>query len=119
LPIGTSSPLSPWPGRIPAPSPAFVGAYPDRVTLLDGNERSVGVDARGVVSGSPAWYEDAGGRRTAVICWAGPWPVDERWWDQRARRRRRRARLQVITGTGEALLLVLDRGTWSVEGRYD
>src|SRR5205823_5585590 len=59
----------------------------------------------------------AGDRWTDVVSWAGPWPVEERWWDTRARRRR--ARWQVATADGAAHLLCLEDGRWSVEATYD
>ncbi|MHB1597629.1 MAG: hypothetical protein ACYCXY_01830 [Acidimicrobiales bacterium] len=43
--------------------------------------------------------------------------MDGKWWDGPSRRRR--ARLQVVTATGEATLLALERGSWSAEGIYD
>jgi protein ImuB len=52
-----------------------------------------------------------------VVTWCGPWPVDERWWDRGARRRQ--ARIQVTTATGEAHLLAVEAGRWSVEATYD
>ncbi len=57
------------------------------------------------------------GRQVAVAAWAGPWPVDERWWDPRGHRRR--ARLQVATTDGVAYLLAVESGRWSVEATYD
>ena len=46
-----------------------------------------------------------------VVAWAGPWPVDERWWDPAERRRQ--ARVQVVTEGGDALLLSRhDRRWW-------
>ncbi|MBT5905351.1 MAG: hypothetical protein HOH27_06055 [Acidimicrobiaceae bacterium] len=51
------------------------------------------------------------------MAWAGPWPVDERWWDPL--RRRRRVRLQVVTADGTALLVVLTDGRWTVAATYD
>jgi protein ImuB len=51
-----------------------------------------------------------------VAAWAGPWPVDERWWDATARRL---ARLQVTTAEGGAYLLRLAAGRWWVEATYD
>ncbi|MCU1380235.1 MAG: hypothetical protein JWN29_3218, partial [Acidimicrobiales bacterium] len=42
---------------------------------------------------------------------------DERWWDGATRRRR--ARIQVVTVTGEAHLLAVEAGRWSVEATYD
>jgi protein ImuB len=52
-----------------------------------------------------------------VVAWAGPWPVDERWWDPR--RHRRRVRLQMVDGDGMARLLVLEAGAWKVAATYD
>jgi protein ImuB len=43
--------------------------------------------------------------------------VDERWWERGGRRRR--ARLQVVLDGGDAYLLTLERGAWTVEGCYD
>jgi protein ImuB len=51
-----------------------------------------------------------------VLAFAGPWPVDERWWDGAGRRRR--VRLQVLAER-VAYLLVLEHGDWSIEGAYD
>jgi protein ImuB len=42
-----------------------------------------------------------GGPWAPVRAWAGPWCVDERWWDPIAHRRR--ARLQVVLGPPEEL----------------
>jgi protein ImuB len=49
--------------------------------------------------------------------WAGPWPVDERWWAPGEGRRR--ARFQVALEDGRALLLSLAGGHWMVEAVYD
>ena len=53
----------------------------------------------------------------AITSWAGPWPVDERWWDPE--RHSRRARFQVVTDDGIARLVVLERGRWSITATYD
>ncbi|MFD0822429.1 DNA polymerase Y family protein, partial [Micromonospora zhanjiangensis] len=52
-----------------------------------------------------------------IVGWAGPWPVDERWWAPAEARRR--ARFQVCLADGTALLLALTGGHWSVEAIYD
>ena len=78
--------------------------------------RSRSTDA-GTPSAPPASIATSGGEPVTIVAWAGPWPVDERWWDGTGHRRR--ARLQVVTATGEAYLLALERGAWLVEGRYD
>ena len=54
---------------------------------------------------------------TDVVGWAGPWPVESRWWD--AARRRRRARFQVACADGDAWLLVREDNRWFAEARYD
>ena len=57
--------------------------------------------------------------------WAGPWPVDERWWDSgQDAARGRTARVQVLVGDGDdgpggALLLCYRRGRWYLEGVYE
>ncbi|MDQ3897022.1 MAG: DNA polymerase Y family protein, partial [Actinomycetota bacterium] len=58
-----------------------------------------------------------GGPWSAVTAWAGPWPVDERWWDAEAHRRQ--ARWQVVTADGAAHLLSQCDGRWAVEATYD
>jgi protein ImuB len=70
-----------------------------------------------LASAPPASVVIAGAAPVAVATWCGPWPVDERWWD--AETRCRRARLQVVTDTGDAHLLVLDGGRWWVDATYD
>ena len=102
----------PWPGRLPAPSPALVFADPAPVDLLDAEDRPVGVSGRGLVSAAPARLG-----RHPVVGWAGPWPAEERWWDPD--RSRRRARVQVVLADGTAHLLALEHGTWHLEGTYD
>lgn len=121
VPAGDPQPVedavSPWPGQLPPPNPTVVWSDPPRVELLDGHQNRIGVDGRGQLTDTPACLVVGDGAAIPLVCWAGPWPLDERWWDRRARRRR--ARFQVITATGEAHLLALERGTWRIEGTYD
>jgi len=93
------APVRPWPGRIPAPSPATVHSVPIPAEVVD------------------ARLSVAGGAWSAVAAWAGPWPVDEHWWDDAAHRRR--ARWQVITAEGTAHLLSQLDDRWEVEATYD
>lgn len=51
-----------------------------------------------------------------VEAWAGPWPVNERWWSTEPRRR---AFLQVLLSDGPAALLAADAEGWWLEGIYD
>jgi protein ImuB len=57
------------------------------------------------------------GRTTEITAWAGPWLVDERWWDPPAHQRA--ALFQVVTADGTARLLSASGEQWSVEGTYD
>ena len=115
----------PWPGALPAPSPAVVWPDPVPAELTDHGGALVGVDGRGAISSPPAHCSVAGGPSLGVTAWAGPWCIDERWWDPVAHRRR--ARLQVLLdvdglpgGAGStAHLLTLESGRWWLEATYD
>jgi protein ImuB len=74
------------------------------------------VDGRCQPTAEPAVLR-AGRRPHRIVSWAGPWPVDERWWDPE--RRSRRVRLQVVTDDGAAHLVVLEGGAWSIAATYD
>jgi protein ImuB len=108
---------SPWPGGLPPPAPATILAHPLAAEVVDAEGRPVGVTGRGRPTAAPARLSVGGGPWTELTAWAGPWPLDERWWDPRAHRRR--ARWQVVTAAGAAHLLVLEGGRWSVEATYD
>ena len=110
-------PDQPWPGRIPPPAPATVHPVPLAADVVDAYGRPVAVTGRATATAAPAWLSLAGGQPVEVEGWAGPWPVDERWWDPAAHRRR--ARAQIVTADGAAHLLVVEGGRWSVEATYD
>jgi protein ImuB len=93
----TSQP--PWPGRIPSPAPATVHPVPVAAEVTGGR------------------LSVAGGPWSPVTAWAGPWPVDERWWDGAAHRWR--DRWQVVTADGAAHLLSQQGDRWEVEATYD
>ncbi len=107
---------APWPGRLPNPSPATVHPVPEPADVLDARGHLVVVDGRCEPTADPARLRL--GRCTwTITSWAGPWPVDERWWDPE--RASRRARFQVVTDDGTARLLALEGGRWSVTATYD
>ncbi len=108
---------APWPGRLPSPSPALVHADALPVEVETTSGEAVAVTGRGLVTAAPQRVSLAGGPWTGVVAWAGPWPVDERWWDPATRTRR--ARIQVVTSTGDAHLLALTAGRWVLEATYD
>ncbi len=107
----------PWPGSIPGPQPTVVHLRPLPAQVVDRSDVPVAVTGRGAVSAPPARVSIDGGGWRRIERWAGPWLVDERWWDPIAHRRR--ARFQVVDEAGEAHLLALEAGCWWAEGRYD
>lgn len=109
--------VEPWPGHLPAPSPATVPAEAEPVVLVDPDGDELVVSGRAELSGVPARLHRRGRTPVAVASWAGPWPLDERWWDPDAHRRR--ARLQVVDETGTAHLLAAEAGAWWLEATYD
>ena len=108
-------PNHPWPGRLPAPSPAVVHHPPRSVAVLDITGASVKVTGRGAVS-APPYAVQRGCSLDPIQSWAGPWPLEERWWD--AARHRRLARFQVLTQSGALLLLTVERGQWWLAAEY-
>lgn len=114
---GRARVASPWPGRLPIPSPARVHAEPVAADVVDTAGRAVRVSGRGELSAPPARMSVGGGPWVEVVAWAGPWPLEERWWDGATARRR--ARLQIVPADGPARLLVLEHGRWHVTATYD
>jgi hypothetical protein len=106
----------PWPGQLPAPAPVSVMARA-RALVVDGRGAELEVSASGLPSAPPQRLSIRGGPWQPVAAWAGPWPVDERWWSRR--KRRRRARMQLVTAGGMAYLVVREDAGWWVEGAYD
>jgi protein ImuB len=121
-----SGPTGPWPGTLPSPSPATVFADPHPAEVLDEHGEAVRVSARGMLSGHPAILSlstgDAAtgwrrGRPRPIIAWAGPWPIEERWWEPG--QQRRLARFQVVTDDHEGFLVVAEHQRWWISARYD
>ncbi len=108
---------APWPGRLPSPKPAVVLDRPEPVTIIDCGGSPVTVSGRGEVGAPPLHLTDSTGRSRSVVAWAGPWPLDERWWRPSARRRQ--ARFQLVLEDGSAHLCVLESGRWWREATYD
>ncbi len=108
---------APWPGALPDPPPALVHRPPRRATVTDRTGRPVVVSARGCLSGLPERILVEGRRPSAVVGWAGPWLLDERWWDPRVGRRL--ARFQLLDEDRHAHLCFVERAEWFVEATYD
>jgi protein ImuB len=109
--------LPPWPGRLPTPAPAIVYDEALGAEVIDEENRAVGVSGRFAATSKPSRVRFAGRGWTDITAWAGPWPVDEKWWDSQAHRRR--ARFQIALSDGTAHLLVVEKGRWFVEATYD
>jgi protein ImuB len=123
-PVPALPPELPWPGSLPAPAPATVYPAPRPALVLAANGLQVSVSARGVLSGDPAAFRFEPGPQVAdsnklqtVAAWAGPWPVEERWWDTDAENRL--ARFQIVGADGRAWLFAVRNGHWWVEASYD
>jgi protein ImuB len=119
----------PWPGCLPAPSPSTVFEEPLPLDVLDANGEVVRVSGRGMVSATPAAIrlllgsEAEGWRRgklRTVRSWAGPWPVDQQWWEPE--KHRRLARFQMIVDddtVGEhAHLVIAEHQKWFLLATY-
>lgn len=117
----------PWPGQIPGPAPARVFVVPLAADVVDESGRTVAVTERGMVTGEPWRYRidatpDVAVRRwMPVAAWAGPWPVDDAWWQHpdSSGDRGLSARFQIVGVDGRAWLLVWRRDGWEVEAGYD
>ncbi len=145
-PSGRAAP--PWPGRTLAPSPATVPPEPLPATVLDRAGEPVRVNARLAMTGAPGWLGLDRDHPVEITGWAGPWPVEERWWaatpaapaepasggvqrpatpaepasggvQRSAGEAERRVRFQVSLADGRAMLLSLSGGCWWVIGVYD
>lgn len=116
---------APWPGRLPPPSATTVLSDSRPIEVLDADGHEVEVTGRGELSGLPASLcrdtrsgsDTRPGTGVAIVAWAGPWPVDERWWDDE--RRQRLARLQLVTEHGDALVVTRQHRRWWLTAVYD
>jgi protein ImuB len=113
---GVAGRAGPWPGSLPAPSPAIVPGEAQRAELRDATGRQVAVSGRGELTAAPVTLVVGDRRPVTVASWAGPWPLDERWWEPAAHRRL--ARFQVVTTDGTAHLLLAEHQAWWVAATY-
>lgn len=115
-----SPPEEPWPGRLPAPSPATVFERTVPARLVDSAGVRVGITDRGELTATPhAIVVDEGPPRR-IRDWAGPWLVDTEWWAPGGPSLR--TRVQALLESGTAVLLTAlgdDCPQWTVEGIYD
>ena len=121
-PSGLRPPELPWPGQLPQPAPTRVFAEPWATSVVGPAGQPVAVTERGAVTCEPTRFAVSSSRDGSsgwqpVEAWAGPWPVDERWWDP-DRKTGRTARAQVLLdgSPGQALLLCYRQRRWYLEG---
>jgi len=116
--VPRADPGQPWPGQLPEPSPTVL--LDDPVELFDAGGNPVRVTGRGLFSADPSRLVTPA-RDGRLAWWAGPWPVDERWWDPELAKVGRTARAQVLLDgqAGRALLLCYRQRRWYVEGIYE
>jgi protein ImuB len=120
--VATREPVQPWPGRLPSPAPSVLIDPPSLVQVLDETGHPVVITERGALLRPPVRLGVGNDVPVAVTSWAGPWPVDERWWDPESNARV--ARLQLVDVRGRAYLvagaMTRDAGPqWTLEGIYD
>ena len=112
-PVPRAEPDRPWPGQLPSPSPTVI--FEDNpVELLDAQGNPVRLTARGMFTADPVSLDGA-----QLTWWAGPWAVDERWWEDGASGRTARAQVLITGDPPQALLLCYQRRHWYVEGAYE
>jgi protein ImuB len=86
--------------------------------VLSQDRKPVSVTSRGLMTAAPAFVSI--GEESELIpvdAWAGPWPIDELWWDPA--QARQVARFQVTCVDGSAWLLVVENDQWWTEARYE
>jgi protein ImuB len=108
---------APWPGRLPAPAPATVLPEPAPVLVRTADGQALTVDERLAMNGVPASAAVGREAPVEVTGWAGPWPVQERWWAPEEATRL--VRFQVALADGRVLLVACTDGRWIVEASYD
>jgi protein ImuB len=55
----------------------------------------------------------------AITSWAGPWPVDERWWSPGAARSVVRCQLVDVRGRAYLVSGTMPVGEWQLDAVYD
>ncbi|TNC21616.1 DNA polymerase Y family protein [Amycolatopsis alkalitolerans] len=115
----TSPPEMPWPGRLPAPSPATVFAEPVPARVVDVAGEPVALTRRRELAAPPSVVVLPGTRPRQVLDWGGPWVAEPVWGEPGGQ-----VRIQALLA-GDPALAVLLTGTyqeipeWTVEGVYD
>ncbi|MBC7517469.1 MAG: DNA polymerase Y family protein [Microbacteriaceae bacterium] len=131
-PVSALAITPPWPGQLPTPAPSTVFETRLPVTVIAADRSVVTVDDRGTLSAPPSAFS-TGTKFSPLTAWAGPWPVEERWWvavpctpgthdspaSAAVHDQSRSNRFQVVDDVGVAWLLINAGERWWAEARYD
>ncbi|MEU6188246.1 DNA polymerase Y family protein [Nocardia sp. NPDC047038] len=119
--VPAADPALPWPGRLPEPAPAVILMNRPLVRLEAADGAPVKVTDRALFDADPALLR-WGSKQWRLTGWAGPWPVDERWWapdvDDAEFTARAQVQLDDAPAASRVLLLVYHDETWHAEGIY-
>lgn len=125
-PTGVRAPDLPWPGGIPAPAPSRVFPEPWATAVVGPTGQPVSVTDRGHLSAAPTRFHTGSAPGwQSVDAWAGPWPIDERWWEGpeavpgSGPHAGLAARVQIVGVDGRAWLMRCAGGQWWTEASYD
>ena len=103
-PVPVRSPQQPWPGQLPAPAPSVLLDPPRPARVLDACRAAGGGHrTRRRCRAPPTRFGLGDERPVAITSWAGPWPVDERWWSPETARHA--VRCQIVDVRGRAYLV--------------
>lgn len=93
-----------WPGAIVGRSPMVDVNPPVSARLLDANNDPVCVHATGLLKSEPKFFECSAVKpsRQDVKDFAGPWPLEDAWWDEK--KKRRLVRFQIVCESGAYLV---------------
>lgn len=112
----------PWPGTQPAPSPPRKLPNPVPAAVTDPSGEPVILSDRMTLTQQLHQVRVGDRPPRTVVDWAGPWPIDERWWDTQEAHHRIRVQVYLAAADGastDAWLLIVEKGQWFVDWIYD
>ncbi|MCF2706190.1 DNA polymerase Y family protein [Arcanobacterium haemolyticum] len=111
----------PWPGAIPAPAPTLIHDHSIAIDVYDASSHAMTVNGDGELAcirqcptPEPRFLTREG-KAYEIVNYAGPWIIEEQWWDPN--KHTRRAYVQFLCDH-EGILAYRESGTWQEKGRY-
>lgn len=94
-----------WPGAVIGKAPMCEYSPPVSARLLDSQNYPIRIHATGLANADPAFIECGAltPGRQEITNFAGPWPLEDRWWD--SDKRRRVCRFQITCESGAYLIV--------------